>query len=424
MIKKILIYVTGEMSIKAIGFLMLPVYSHLISPNEYGILGVLNAMVAFLPFIFTFYYLYGYVRFSVQKQSVEMVSTFVAMGFVLNLFFIVISIGLYYTILRFHYPTEFMYFLFAITATASLFIFQILQMYHRAAQMAERYLRFSLLYAVLTTLLNITLLLWLKDKISAILLSGVFANIIVSIVAFIFMKELIDIKQISWQLSKKVLAYTIPLVPGAIALLLYSQADKLILFQYVSAPELGIYTMAFTLGLSMSYIGSALFMSYQPMFYAHASDNSSEKLTEGLKHTVFLLLGGLILVLMMIKVAYLLINERYASGEPYAMIIALAYSLLAFTQLLELHLTYIQRTSIVSFVYSIGGIFNVVLLYFLVQKLGGFGASLSLLLSACSMAILMYFLAQKHYYLPYNRLIIYFYFFVIAVLFGGIIANA
>lgn len=424
MLKKILTYVTGEMSIKAISFLMLPVYSHLISPGEYGVLGVLNAMVAFLPFILTFYYLYGYVRFSVQKQSLEMVSTFISMGFFLNLFFIAASIGLYFAVLRYHYPIELVYFLLAVTSIASLFIFQILQMYHRAEQMAGRYLRFSLLYAVLTTLFNIIFLLWLKDKVTAILLSGLIANILVSIVAFIFIKELIDIKHISWKLSKKVLAYTIPLVPGAIALLLYSQADKLILFQYVNATEVGIYTMAFTLGLSMGYIGSALFMSYQPMFYAHATENSSEKLTEGLKHSLFLLLGGLILVLIMIKVAYLLINERYAAGEPYAMIIALAYSLLAFTQLLELHLTYIQRTSIVSFVYSIGGIFNVVLLYFLVQKLGGFGASLSLLLSACSMAILMYFLAQKHYYLPYNRLIIYFYFFVIAVLFGGIIANA
>ena len=424
MIKKLLTYVTGEVSIKAIGFLMIPLYSHLISPEEYGVLGFLNALVAFLPFILTFYYLYGYVRFSLDTQSTEILSTFVAMGLVLNLFFMTVSIGIYFTSFRQYYTIEWVYFLLAISASASIFVFQILQMHYRSQQMASRYLRFSLLYALITTFLNIALLLWLKDKILALLLSSLLTNLLMSLIAFILLRNTISLKYISWKLSLNVLRYTIPLVPGAISLLLFSQADKLILFHYVSTTELGVYVMAFTLGLSMSYIGSALFMSYQPMFYTHATKKTPEKSVEGFKNSLIILVGGLTLVLVVIKIAYLLIDSRYAEGEEYAMIIAVAYSLLAFAQLLELHLTYLQRTGLVSLVYTIGGIVNIVLLYFFIQAFGALGASLALLLSSLIMACLMYLLGQKYYYLPYDRTILYFYFFSIAIILGGIFVIA
>lgn len=420
MVKKLLTYITGEISIKAIGFLMIPLYSHLITPQEYGILGFLNALVAFLPFILTFYYLYGYVRFSLDNQPKEILSTFIAMGLGLNLFFMGASIGIYFTALRHYYTIEWVYFVLAISASATLFAFQILQMHHRAQQMATQYLRLSLLYAIATALLNITFLVWFSDKVLALLLSGLLTNILASLIAIIILRNSLSLQHISWKLSRNILRYTIPLVPGAISLLLYSQADKLILFRYVSSAELGIYTMAFTLGLSMSYLGSALFMSYQPLFYTHAVEKTPDKSLEGFKKSLLMLLGGLILVLFIIKIAYLLIDNRYAEGEMYAMIIAIAYSMIAFAQLLELHLTYLQKTGMVSLVYTIGGILNIVLLYFLIQDFGGLGASLSLLISSSTMAFLMYFLGQKYYYLPYDRKSLFLYFSGIAVIIGGI----
>lgn len=420
MVKKLLTYITGEISIKAIGFLLIPLYSHLITPEQYGVLGFLNALVSFLPFILTFYYLYGYVRFSLETQPKEILSTFITMGLGLNLFFMVASIGVYFTALRHYYTIEWVYFLLAISASASLFAFQILQMHHRSQQMATHYLRLSLLYTITTALLNITFLVLLKDKIFALLLSGLLTNLLASFIAVFFLRKTLSLTSISTKLSLNVLRYTVPLVPGAISLLLYSQADKLILFHYVSSTELGIYTMAFTIGLSMSYFGSALFMSYQPLFYTYAAKNSVENSVEGFKKSLFILFGGLILVLCVIKIAYLLIDSRYAEGEIYAMIIAIAYSMISFAQLLELHLTYLQKGGIVSLVYSIGGILNIILLYFFIQRLGGFGASLALLISSSTIAFLMYFLGQKYYYLPYNRKILSLYFSSIVILIGGI----
>jgi len=403
---------------------MLPVYSHLITPDSYGILGVLNSLVAFLPFILTLYYLYGYVRFSINEQSEKLISTFIAMGFILNIFFVLASAGLYFALLQYHYSIELIYFLIAVCALASLFVFQILQMFHRSRQMAGRYIRFSVLYTILGTFFNLSFLVFLNDKVLAMLLSNLITNIIVSAIAFIVMKKMLRFKHISWKLSRQVLQYTIPLVPGAVALLLFSQADKLILFQYVSSSKLGIYTMAFTLGLSMSYLGNALFMSYQPMFYANAAENDSAKLKDGLKHNSFLLIAGLILVLILIKTAYLFISQQYVSGEPFAMVIAVAYSLMAYAQSLELHLTYIKHTSIVSLVYGMGGIINVLLLLWLVPFMGNIGAALSLLLSASIIAVLMYFLAQKYYYVPYDRGIIYGFFSTTVLIGGGILAYA
>ncbi|PTB85843.1 hypothetical protein C9925_02480, partial [cyanobacterium G8-9] len=92
MIKKLLTYSFGEMVVKGISFLALPLYSYLISPEEYGILGILSSLTSFLPFIFTLYYLYAYVRFSVDVEDEELLSTYFYMGLFLNIFYFISAI--------------------------------------------------------------------------------------------------------------------------------------------------------------------------------------------------------------------------------------------------------------------------------------------------------------------------------------------
>jgi O-antigen/teichoic acid export membrane protein len=419
MIKKILTYSFGEFLVKGISFLSIVFYSKLILPHEYGTLGFLSSLVSFLPFILTFYYLYAYVRFSVEVKEKRLISTYFFMGLVLNIFYFASAVLLYFLFIQ-RYNIEFKYFILSISSSSMIFLFQILQMYYRSRGLANTYIKFSILYSVIGLTLNFSFLLYFKDNVFAMLLSSSVTSLAVSIVAYQILKKYIHWKLFDISLVKKILQYTIPLVPGAIALLVFSQSDKIILINYITKDELGVYTLAFTLGLSMAYIGSAFFMGYQPLFYEKMSQHLTDEIEHQFwKNIVFILLA-LLLSFLVIYIAYYFVDSKYSSGFKYALTIALAYSFITFSQMMELHLTYIKKTLLVSLVYGIGGVLTIGLLFTLIPLYGAKGASMSLLISAFIISVLMYLLAQRKMYLNYNKSVLLGY-YVVTLSIGGIL---
>jgi len=418
MIKKILTYSFGEVLVKGVSFLAIPLYSHLIMPSEYGTLGFLNSLVSFLPFIFTFYYLYAYVRFSVDEEDEKIISTYFYMGLFLNIFYFFSALIIYFLFIQ-HYQIALKYFILSILGSSLIYIFQVLQMYYRSKGFASAYIKLSIAYSIVGLILNFIFLVLLKDNVLAMLLSAVITALSLSILAYIILKKFITWEQFDKELVKKIFVYSLPLVPGAIALLLFSQSDKIILINYISKEDLGVYTLAFTLGLSMSYIGSAFFMGYQPLFYEKLfKGHKAEVENQFWKNIIFIILA-LCLALVIIIVSYQFIDAKYSRGLSLSLLIATAYSFLTFSQMMELHLTYLKKTGLVSLVYGVGGILTVGLLLYLIPIYGAKGASVSLFLGAFVISLFMYLMAQYHLYLEYNKIaVILFYSFVLILGWG------
>lgn len=415
MIKKILTYASGEVIVKGMAFLALPLYSHLILPKEYGVLGFLNSLISFLPFILTFYYLYAYVRFSVEVEEKKLISTYFYLGLFLNLFYFMMAIILYFLFIN-DYDIELKYFILSIVSSSTAFIFQILQMYHRSQGLAKKYIRFAVIYSITGLSLNFILLILLEDNILAMLLSSSITAILVSSIAYIFLKEYICWGWYDNELVKKILRYTIPLVPGAISLLMFSQSDKIVLINYISKEELGIYNFAFILGTSMAYIGSAFFMGYQPIFYEKISKGLDSEIVVQFKKNIMLLLIALSLALFAIYLAYFFVNIKYIDGLSIAFLVAISYCFISFSQLMELHLTHIKKTFLVSITYGIGAVLVLINLYIFIPIYGAKGAVISIFISGFIISVLMYILAQKELYLPYDKVyLVGFYIFTLSL---------
>jgi len=419
MIKKILTYSFGEVLVRGASFLAVLLYSRLILPHEYGTLGFLNSLVSFLPFILTFYYLYAYVRFSVEVKEKRLISTYFFMGLVLNIFYFLSALLIYFLFIQ-KYNIELKYFILSISSSSMIFLFQILQMYYRSRGLANTYIKFSILYSILGLTLNFSFLLYFEDNVFAMLFSSSMTSLVVTIVAYRILRSSIYWRLFDVSLVKKILKYTIPLVPGTIALLVFSQSDKIILINYITKDELGVYALAFTLGLSMSYIGSAFFMSYQPLFYEKIAEKSTLEIEHQFWKNIAFILSSLFLSFIVIYIAYYFVDSKYSAGLEYALIIALAYSFITFSQMMELHLTYIKKTLLVSLVYGVGGMVTIGLLFILIPFYSAKGAAVSLLISAFIISVLMYLLAQKEMYLNYNKSVLFGY-YVVTLSIGAIL---
>lgn len=405
MIKKILTYSFGEVLVKGISFLAVPLYSRLILPSEYGTLGFLNALFVFFPLVFTMYYMYAYIRFSVDVEDERLISTYFYLGLFLNIFYFLCAMILYFLVIQ-NYDIQLKYFVLAIVGSISLYMFQIIQMYNRSKGLANKYLKFSITYSLTALVLNLTFLLLMEDNVNAMLGSSALVSILASLLAYKFLKGYIIWKKFDISLVYDILKYSIPLVPGAIALLLFSSSDKIILIQYISKEELGIYTLATTLGLAMGYLGRAFFMGYQPLFYEKIAAQRYNDIKEQFWKNILMLLVALIATLGIIFIAYKVIDIKYITGLPVAMSIALTYSFVTFSQMMELHLTHMKKTSYVSYIYGIGGIMTVIGLLIFTPSFGTLGAIMVLFTSAFITSITMYVTAQKVLYIPYNKLFV------------------
>jgi len=417
MIKKILTYSFGEMIVKGISFLALPFYSYLILPEEYGVLGFLSSLTSFLPFIFTLYYLYAYVRFSVDVKDEELLSTYFYMGLFLNIFYFVSAIILYLLLIK-SYDIQLKYYILSIGSSTSVYLFQVLQMYYRSKGKSSEYLKFSIVYALGALALNFIFLLYFKDNILAMLLSSLFISIGASLVAYRVLKEYVKWEFYNFKLVVEVLKYSIPLVPGAIGLLLFSQSDKLVLASYVSKEELGVYVMATTIGLAMGYLGRAFHMAYQPIFYGKISENKHDEIQEQFWKNMILIMLASVSVLFIVYVAYQFIDGKYTEGMYVSCIIALTYTFVTFSQMMELHLTYVKRNALVSYIYVFGGVLTLVLLWVFIPTYGTKGAAIILYFTAMLTSILMYIVSQKILYIPYRKsFVLMFYLFMFGLMY-------
>jgi len=401
MMKNLLTYITGDVLVKGTAFLTLPLYSYLIMPSEYGVLGLLNALVALLPVVLTFGYINAFVRFFFESQERTIISTFVYLGLLLNIFYLLVSMIIYQLIV-YKFDINLLHFMLKVLASSVVFIFHILLLYYRSKSLASAFMKMTILYSVMGIVFSIVLLLQMKDNVLAIIIANLISGFIVSLVSYHKLREQIYWRYVDWYLVKKILIYTTPLAIGAIGLLIFSQFDKIILGLYVSKKELGIYTMAFSVAIAVSYLGNAYLMAYQPVFFVNAKNNHGEIIKDYWRVIAFILIS-LFVTFITIIIIYQLLDVGYLIGKKVSFMIAMAYTFLIFAQIMELHLSYAKKTVFTSIVFSFGGLMSYVGFIVLVPTYGIFGAAYSMLGSGFLMSVLMYIMAQKYLYLPYNK---------------------
>ncbi len=277
-------------------------------------------------------------------------------------------------------------------------------------------MKITVFYGLCGIVLNFIFILSMENNILAMLISSFINTLIMTLVALYILKKNINLAFINFSMAKEVLLYTSPLTLGGIGLLVFSQMDKLILTEYIDKSQLGIYTMVLSISLAITYLGRALFMSYQPTFLELANKNNG-LIIKRYKRIILFILASMLLTFLVIGMIYQLIDDIYYSGIKIAFINTMAYTFLVFSRIMELHLSYKKKSGIIALVYGIGGLITIFLLYLGISTYGMIGASYALYMSGFLISILMYIFAQKHFFLEYPYKVTVFFYLSLCVSF-------
>jgi O-antigen/teichoic acid export membrane protein len=408
------VYGISTMLGRFLNFLLVPFYTNVFLPAEYGVVNILYSYIAIFNIIFIYGMDSAYLKFAAFKDigdDKENFSTPYISVFITSLIFI---------LLIFVFKNPITIFLNIDTGKNSLILLSALILFFDANVVIpflklrlERKARIFSLYRVINILINIILnvylILVLKCGIEAIFISNLAASVftLILILPTIFRNFRLSFHKI---LFKRLLKFGLPYLPAGIAVMLVQVIDVPILQKLTDLKTVGIYKANYKLGIFMMLFVNMFQFAWQPFFLNNAKEENAKELFSKVL-TYFTLVGSTMLVFLslfiddLVKIqvgGFSLIGTGYWGGLYIVPVILLAYLFNGLYVVFSAGI-YIEEKSIYApVVAGLGAITNVAVNYLLIPKLGIMGAAFATLASYVVMAAGYYIVTQKFYKINYD----------------------
>jgi O-antigen/teichoic acid export membrane protein len=411
LISRSAVYSVGNILLKAIGFFLLPIYTRLLTPSDYGILAVTSLVATILATVSPLS-LHGFVSplyFSTTDEHARRRG----LG---TLFVAVLVIGGAITLLAdqlggFLVPLIFRdvpyqpYIRLAIWTTYFVSWGLIPLTLAQTQEQSRKYILFTLSSSFVQIGLALWFVVYLRQGVYGMLVAYLVAAIIMVIpYTGLALRNL----TLAFELDvlKSGLIFSLPLLPHALSSWILDISDRLILQWYVPLDQLGLYSMAYTYGTLIVLVATAMNFAWSPfLFRIDASEGGAASRRFGQFGTYFALilcLVALFLGLAAQPVITLITSPAYhAAGQIAPWIVA--GQLLATLYFYPVNFLFLRRKTLeIPKLTAIAAIINVGLNLWLIPLFGVIAAAWTTFIANGVMLLLACWFASMHYPVVYE----------------------
>ncbi|MDW3212302.1 MAG: polysaccharide biosynthesis C-terminal domain-containing protein [Reichenbachiella sp.] len=422
---------------RMLSYLLVPLYTSVFLPGEYGIVTELYAYTAFLYPIFTYGIETAYFRFANKnpKEEPALFNLIVTMMILSSTFFagVLFYFGADLAI-ALDYPGKEMvlYWLAAVLAVDAITSVPFARLRFRKQAKKFAFIRFfNIAFAVALNLfflvfcLKIYEGLWLVDlqdfmlehydfefKAKYVFLSNLISN---SLLILLLIKEFDGFKlRFNWKKLAPILLYASPLLFMGLAGATNEMLSRALLKIWLpegyypnqtSIAALGIFGACYKLSVFMMLGIQAFRYAAEPFFFSNAQSKDSPKLFAHVM-TGFVIFCTLVFVAISLNLEVIgmvfFSNPAYREGLYVVPILLLAYLFNGIYYNLSVWYKVTDRTVYGAGITILGATLTILLNYLLIPVLGYFGSSIVTLVSYFSMALISYLFGQKYYPIPYQ----------------------
>ncbi|WP_116472406.1 lipopolysaccharide biosynthesis protein [Zobellella maritima] len=204
---------------------------------------------------------------------------------------------------------------------------------------------------------------------------------------------------------KEAMKFGLPLIPHLAGTFLLTSVDRFVINQELGLVEAGIYMVAVQLTSAMGIVFDAINKAYIPWLYEHLKGNEIFKKCQIVRMTYLwysvILLGVAFSFLIGNHLVIWIAGEKYArAGEVFGWL-ALGQGLQGMYLMMTNYIFYSKKTGVLSFVSIGSGVFNVLLLLFLIQEWALSGAAIAFAISMGVRFLLTWWVAQIRHPMPW-----------------------
>ncbi len=411
-LKHSVIYGIGNLLVKLIGLILLPLYTSYLTTAQYGILALLETTSLFMATIFSVNISQSMMRWwadtkdEYQKKK-HVFTTFLFLFIstaILNIAFQPFASNFAGWLFEDESFTVYFNILFVSVGLDILnkHIFSLL----RVLEKSVVYIVVNSLKLVVILVLNIYFIVNLKLGIEGIILAQLIGHFVGFLMLIpIFLKNIVF--KIDFKAMKEMLIYAIPLSFTALSMVLFNMGDRYVLKFMTSDSDVGIYSLAYRIAGFLNYfILQSFQMSFLPIaFKQYKEENSGRffvKVTTYL--TIGLTFGALGLALFASEFVKLFApsNQEYWEAAKYVGLISFGVVLFGTRYMYALNFHFSKKTLKIPFIVIFFVAFNLLLNYLLIPKLNIYGSVISTIISTILLNAAYYYYGRKLYKIDYE----------------------
>lgn len=416
--KHSLIYVTGQALSRAIGFFMIPVYTHFIAPSDYGIMELIEIIIAIMTIMMSLGVSEGLSRFYYAEKNDEgkdkVVSTSILglalIGGPVVMSFFVFSKPIAQLLLD---SSQYSYLLkIAIMAAWFTMLSDLGLSYLRMIYMSKIFVMVTTTQLILALSLNIWFIVYCKMGILGIfyssLISQAFIGIILSLAILYRTKA-----RLSGTILRQIVAFGVPLIPSRIGVMIGFMSNRFFLRWMVSADpavaltQIGLFSLGHKFGVIINRLVNAPFNSFwvPRRMELLLGDKKDAKRTIALICTYAV--ACLFYIALMLSAGAesliaIMADPKYQGAHIVVPFVALSYVFLGIEMHFSAGFLYQKKTKWATYITFVS--VPVVLLwnYFLIPRWQLVGAATSNLAGGILRVLLLYIISQRLYPIPYE----------------------
>jgi O-antigen/teichoic acid export membrane protein len=264
-------------------------------------------------------------------------------------------------------------------------------------------LAFTTLFSMIT--FSIIFILILRYKAMGVIAANTIANFIAAVVGLVLVANLFSTVSKEW--IKPLLKTGLGIVPGTFGFLALANADRIMLTQYVSPHELGLYSTANKLA-SMCYVllsipwsawwPIALEMGHQP----DAPKQYARMLEYFAAASMFV---ALLIGLFAPSILLFFTRTEYVSAAPYVIALLMYVGPIGFaTQFFNIGLFVGKKTHLISFILLAAALVNITLNLLWDGTYGAWGAAWATVIAGFVQMTLTFFISRRTLFVDYRWL--------------------
>ncbi len=372
----------GKFSTQVISFLLLPLYTGILSTTEYGVYDVIMTLSVLLLPIITLLMEESMFRFLIDCKNDKGRKNVITQSILYCLFGLLLFSVIYLAVvLIFDFQYKLLTYLFIVSNLAV----ALRNALSRGLGRIKMFSASNFFNSLIVVCANVLLIAYFKVGMIGLLLSNIVAGFLTS--AFVMFKlkvtKYIDFRSFDKQLMKKMVKYSVPLVPNSVSWTIINMSSRLIITDTLGAATNGIYSVANKFPFVIDTVYNFFYSAWKESAAKTVNDKDSEDfynlIYKTLENFMWAVCMGMIAVLPF--VFNMLIKKDFVAAYIYVpvLILSIYFGNISgfFGGIFSAH----KETKIMGTTTIISAAINIILTVCLIGKFGVWAAAFSTLIS-------------------------------------------
>lgn len=399
-LKSTIIITIGKVCTQLVTFLLLPLYTSLLSTDEYGMVDLLNTLVMLLLPIITLQLEAAAFRdLTENRGNLEIEKKIISTSLITIIAQIIFYFILYLIISPF---INNKYKIFLLVNVIAYVLCSVFLQYSRGLGDNKKYAIGSFISATSTILFNVLFLVVFKYKVNGMLL-GTFMGQLFGFGYIFFSLKLykyISIKAYDKKIKKSLLKYSVPLIPNSLSWWVFGVSDRFIVSVILGLSSTGLLSIGNKFPSIITYVYNIIYLSLSENLIVYSNDKDISSYFNKMFNVIlnFFVVITIMLIACMPFVFKIMINKDYNGAYNIIPILSIANVFNVLVSMLGILYAVNKDTKTVANTSIIAAIINILVHLSLIKFIGLYAAAISTFASYFIMSIYRLYTTDKKYF--------------------------